>query len=172
MGWKLAEKLLRFDQNMEYKRPAGVYPLRDFHKICSLYPFQDALAVKVSLDLLKRLWSYGGFKLTGSGYPQIFSAPSGETMRLTPKSFQGARTCLRSSITKPSLVGLGFYPPTGSWWPKKVEFFGSRPNDHYFCSVCWFVCLSVCLCRVFLSRLWSDFNQTWSYVTSGSSCVP
>jgi len=26
---------------------------------------------------------------------------------------------------------------------------GSRPSDHYFRSVCWFVCL----CRVFLSRL-------------------
>jgi len=26
--------LLRFDQNMEYKRPAGAYPLRDFQKIC------------------------------------------------------------------------------------------------------------------------------------------
>jgi len=24
--------------------------------------------------------------------------------------------------------------------------------------------LSVCLCRVFLSRLWSDFDQTWTYV--------
>ena len=24
--------LLRFDQNVEYKRPAGAYPLRDFHK--------------------------------------------------------------------------------------------------------------------------------------------
>ena len=33
---------------------------------------------------------------------------------------------------------------------------GSRPSDHYFRSVC----LSVCLCRVFLSRLWSDFDQT------------
>jgi len=21
---------------------------------------------------------------------------------------------------------------------------GSRPSDHYFCSVCWFVCLFVC----------------------------
>jgi len=27
--------LLRFDQNVEYKRPAGVYPLCDFHKICT-----------------------------------------------------------------------------------------------------------------------------------------
>ena len=45
---------------------------------------------------------------------------------------------------------------------------GSRPSDHYFRSVCWFVCLSVCLfvclCRVFLSRLWSNFDQTRTYV--------
>ena len=67
--------LLRFDQNVEYKRPAGAYPLSNFHKICCVStPFQDALAVKLSLDLLKGSWSYGGFKLTGSGYPQIFSA--------------------------------------------------------------------------------------------------
>ena len=26
--------LLRFDRNVEYKRPEGAYPLRDFHKIC------------------------------------------------------------------------------------------------------------------------------------------
>ena len=26
--------LLRFDQNVEYKRPTGAYPLRDFHRIC------------------------------------------------------------------------------------------------------------------------------------------
>ena len=25
-----------------------------------------------------------------------------------------------------------------------VEFVGSRPSDHYFRSVCWLVCLSVC----------------------------
>jgi len=68
--------LLRFGQNVEYKCPAGAYPLRDFHKICRICtPFQDALAVKIWLDLLQRLWSYGGFKLRGSGFPQIFSAP-------------------------------------------------------------------------------------------------
>jgi len=68
--------LLRFGQNVEYKHPAGAYPLRNFHKICRVCtPFQDVLAVKISLDLLKGLWSYAGFKLTGSGYPQIFSAP-------------------------------------------------------------------------------------------------
>ena len=44
--------------------------------------------------------------------------------------------------------------------------FGSRPSDHYFRSVlvCLSVCLFVCLCRVFLSRLWSDFDQTRPYV--------
>ena len=68
--------LLRFDQNVEYKRPAGAYPLRDFHKICRVCtPFQDALDVKIWLDLLKGLWSHRGFKLRGSGFPQIFSAP-------------------------------------------------------------------------------------------------
>ena len=68
--------LLRLDQNLEYKRPAGAYPLRDFHNICRVcIPFQDTLALKISLDLLEGLTSYGGFKLTGSGYPQIFSAP-------------------------------------------------------------------------------------------------
>jgi len=56
--------LLIFNQNVEYKRPAGAYPLRDFHKIrrvCTT--FQDALAVKICLDLLEGLCSYGGFKL-------------------------------------------------------------------------------------------------------------
>ena len=54
----------------------GVSLARYLQKVCRVCtPSQDALAVKISLDLLKRLCSYGGFKLTGSGYPQIFSAP-------------------------------------------------------------------------------------------------
>ena len=54
---------------MEYKRlTALAYPLRDFRKICRVCtPFQDALAVKISLDLLKGVMELG-FKLTGSGY--------------------------------------------------------------------------------------------------------
>ena len=69
--------LLRFDQNVEYKRPTGAYPLHDFHKICRVCtPFQDVLAVKISLDLLKGLRSYGGFKLMVSGFCQIFSTRS------------------------------------------------------------------------------------------------
>ena len=68
--------LLRFDRNVEYKRPTWAYPLRDFYKVCRVCtPFQDTLRVKISFDLLKGLWSYGGINLTESGYPQIFSAP-------------------------------------------------------------------------------------------------
>ena len=53
--------LLRFHQNVEYKRPAGAYPLSDFfYKICRVCnQLQDALAVKMWLDLLEALWSYG-----------------------------------------------------------------------------------------------------------------
>ena len=84
--------LLRFDQNVEYKRPAGAYPLRDCHKICRLCtPFQYALAVKISLDLLKGLWSYGGFKLTGSSYiSPNFQRPlaAKQYMRQTTKRFE------------------------------------------------------------------------------------
>jgi len=36
---------------------------------------QDALGVKIWLDLLEGWWSYGGFKLRASGFPHIFSAP-------------------------------------------------------------------------------------------------
>ena len=36
--------VLRFDRNLEYKRPAGAYPLRDFHKICRVCTsFQDVV---------------------------------------------------------------------------------------------------------------------------------
>jgi len=70
--------LLRFDHSVEYKRPAGAYPLYDFHKICRVCtPFQVALAVTIYnfVGYAQGLRSYGDFKLTGSGYPQIFSAP-------------------------------------------------------------------------------------------------
>ena len=68
--------LLRFDRNLEYKRSAGAYPFRDFHKMRNVCTsFQVALGVKIWLDLLEGLWSYGGFKLRRSGFPQIFSAP-------------------------------------------------------------------------------------------------
>jgi len=51
--------LLRFDQNVEYKRPAGAYTLRDFQNLESLCRISGC--VKILLDLLTGLWSYGGF---------------------------------------------------------------------------------------------------------------
>ena len=60
------------------------------------------------------------FILTGSGYPQIFSAPSGETIRQIPKSFRSARTCSRSSITMP-IGGARISPDAGA--AKNVRFF-------------------------------------------------
>ena len=46
--------LLRFDRNLEYKSPAGAYPLREFHTICRICTsFQDALGVIIWLGLLK-----------------------------------------------------------------------------------------------------------------------
>ena len=56
--------------------------LHEICRVCTL--FQDALAFKFSIDLLKGLRSYVGFKLR-VWFPQIFSAPSGETMRQIPK---------------------------------------------------------------------------------------
>ena len=52
----------------------GVSLARFSQNLQSLYPVSVCVSVKMSLDLLKGLWSYGGFKLSGSGYPQIFSA--------------------------------------------------------------------------------------------------
>jgi len=48
----------------------------------------------------------------GSGSPK-YSSPLVVKLCRTPESFRGARTCSRSSITTPSLVGLGFHPPPG-----------------------------------------------------------
>ena len=50
--------LLTAHQNVQYKHPKGEYRLHDFHKIYRVCtPFQDPLTVKMSLDLLKGLWS-------------------------------------------------------------------------------------------------------------------
>jgi len=127
--------LQRFDQNVEYKRPAGSYSLRDFHKICRVCtPFQDALAVKISLDLLKGLRSYGGFKLTGSDYPQISAPPSGQTMRQTPKVSR-CKNVLEVLYHLAKFGGARLSPAAGA--AKNVDFF-----------VCLIVCLS--------SRFWTS----------------
>jgi len=114
--------------------PRGRIPCAIFAKICTFVPHFRMLkkGVKILLDLLKGLWSYGVFKLTGSGSLKFSAPPSGETTRQTTKRFRGKRTCSRSSITMPSLVGLGFHPLPG--WQKTLSFLS--------------VCLSVTLLHV------------------------
>jgi len=122
---------------VEYKRLTGAYPLRDFH-ICGVCTsFQVALGVKISLDLLKELRSYGGFKLTGSGYPHIFSAPSGETMHQTPK------------VLEVQERAQGRLSPCQVWWGLDFTRRRVAKNVEFFClSVCVLVCLFVTLLNV------------------------
>jgi len=128
--------LLRFDQNVEYKHPAGAYPLRDFHKICRICtPFQNALAVELSLDLLKGLWSYGGFKLTVSGYPKIFSAPYRQNCASDPPKVLEVQERLEVLYHHAKFGGARISPAAGA--AKDVQFF-----------VCLFVYLSVTLLNV------------------------
>jgi len=114
----------------------GRTPLRYFHKICRVCtPFQDALAVKISLDLLKGLRSYGGFKFTGSGYPQIFSAPQRRNHVSDPQKFSRCKNVLEVLYHHAKFGGARISPAAGA--AKNVEF---------FCLFVYlFVCLSVCL---------------------------
>ena len=126
--------LLRLDQNVEHKRPAGAYPLRDFRKICRVCtPFQDALGVKIWLDLRKGLWSHGGFKLRGSGYPQIFSA-SAAKLCVRPQTFSRCKNMLEVLYHHAKFGGAGISPAAAA--AKNVEIF------------CLYVCLSVTLLNV------------------------
>jgi len=119
---------------VEYKRPVRAYPLRDFHKICRVCTsFQDALAVKISLDLLNGLWSYGDFKLTGSGYPQIFQRPIVVKLCVRPPKVLEVQERAQGPLS-PCQVS----PAAGA--AKNVEF---------FCFNCLSVCLSVTLLNAF-----------------------
>ena len=104
---------------MEYNLPAGAYPLHDFHKTCRVCtPFQDALAVKIGFaEGVMELW---GFKLRGLVAPNVKRQLAAK-LCVRPKRFRGAKTCSRSSITMPSLVGLGFHPVP--WRPKTLSFY-------------------------------------------------
>ena len=60
-------------------------PLRDIHKICRIgTSFKDAIAVKVSLDLLKALWSYGVFNLTENVLKVLYQHTKFGVARISP----------------------------------------------------------------------------------------
>jgi len=113
---------------VEFKRPTGAYPLRDFHRICRICtPFQDALAVEIWLDLLgvMELW---GFYVEGSGYLQIFSAPKRRNCASDPQKFWRCKNVLEVLYHHAKFDGARILPAAET--AKNVEFF---------------VCLSVCL---------------------------
>ena len=104
--------------------PQGRIPCEIFfYKICRVSTaFKAALAVKISLDLLKGLWSYRGFKLTGSGYPQIFSAPiaaTSETLCQTPNVL-GVQERAQGLYHHAKFCGAQISPAAG--WPKTLSF--------------------------------------------------
>jgi len=107
---------------MEYKRPARAYPLHDFHKICRVCtPFQDALGVKIRLDLLKGLCSYGGFKLT------VWLSPN----------FQrplAAKLCVRlTEILETHERAQGPLSPCQVWWGSDVTAGTAKIVDFFVC---------------------------------------
>jgi len=121
--------LLRFDQNVEYKRPPqGRIPCVIFIKFPVCTPFHDELVVKIWLHLLEGLWSYGGFKLRRLVTPK-FSAPhSGETMCQTPK------------VLKAQERARGPLSPCQVWWG--TDFTRRRGGQKHWVFVCLFVCPS------------------------------
>jgi len=132
-GCNFVKFLLRFDQNVEYKHPAGAYPLRDFHRICRVYtPFQNALAAKIWLDLLEGLWSYVGFKLRPG---------------LVPPDFQCslvAKLCVRApKVLEVQERAQGPLSPCQVWWGSDFTRVGVAKNVEFF--VCLSVFLFVCL---------------------------
>jgi len=119
---------------VEYKRPQARIPCRIFIKFAEFVPhfrtystFKCGWICSSGYGVMRVLISWGLVT------PKFSAPPCGETMRQTPKRFRGARTCSRSSITMPSLVGLGFHLPSG------------QAKTLSFLSVCLFVCLFVCL---------------------------
>jgi len=69
----------------------------------------------------------------------------------------GELTALLSVLEAICLIMAALWNRAGHYifilWFLSSLLLGSRPSDHYFRSVYLFVCLSVRLCRVFLSRL-------------------
>ena len=133
---------LRFDQNAEYKHPAATYLLRDFQEICRLCTsFQDVLAVKILMDLLKGLRSYGVLDWWGLVFPKFSAPPSSETMHQTPKSFE-AQECARGLLSPwHTFGGTQISPATGA--AKNVDLSLllllrlSSDQKHKSCSQCW-----------------------------------
>jgi len=90
------------------------------------------LAVKIWLDLLEGLWSYGGFKLRGLIAPKFSAHPSGRTMHQT--------------ILEVQERAGGPVSPCQVWWGWDFPAARVAKNVEFFLSVS--VCLSVTLLNI------------------------
>jgi len=110
--------------------PQGHIPCAIFTQFAEFVPhFRMRWLLKFGWICSRGYGVMGVLSWGGLVSPKFSVPPSGATVRQTPKCFRGTRTCSRSSITVPSLVGLRFHPPPG--WPKTLSFL----------SVCLFVTL-------------------------------
>ena len=73
------------------------------------------------MDLLKGLRSYGCFKLTGSGFPKIFSAPWRRNNRLYPEKFLRCKNVLEVLYHHAKFGGARISPAARA--AQNVEFF-------------------------------------------------
>ena len=94
-------------------------PWTIFYKICT--SFQDALAIKVSLDLLKGLWSYGVFNLMGSSYPK-FLVPLAAKLCITPQTFLRCKNVLEVFYHH-TKFGVARISPAAGLAKKRQSFF-------------------------------------------------
>jgi len=122
--------------------------------------FQNALAVKIWMDLLKGLWSYEGFKLRGWVPPHFQHLLSAE-LSIGPQTFsrckngwmdqnatwyggkpQPRRRCVRWRRSSPPLKGA--QPPVfgscllwqNGWMDEGATLYGSRPRPAQ-ATLCW-----------------------------------
>ena len=111
--------------------PQGRIPWAIFTKFAQFVPhFRMRKLLKFGWICLRGCGVIGVLSWEGQVTPIFSAPPSGESMRQTPKSIGDARTCSRSSITMPSLVGLGFHAPLGR--PKTLSFFVCLSVRHAF----------------------------------------
>ena len=103
--------------------------------------FQFALTVKIWMDLLKGLRSYGSFKLRGRVSTKLSALPSGETVRWTRKSFEVLERT------------WGPLSPCQVWWGSDFTHCWGSQKHLVFC-----LCVSLSLCHACELVLWIDIR--------------
>ena len=127
--------LLRFDQNVKYKRPVGGIPSAIFTKFAEFVPrFRMR-------QLLKLRWicsrGYGvigvfNFSVDGVWLSPNFQRPLAAKLCVRPQSFGGTTTCMLEVLYHHAMFGVARISPAAGR-PKTLSFL--------------FVCLSVCPSR-------------------------